>query len=237
MSAQNISLVFTPALFHDHNQAQRSPGEWYNDCVIEDLVMNCETLFADKDLRGASAITGVIDYGFEHLYEDHDDENLYNYDNDSPSTTSTFSILEQSLSDDESNKDAVVDENSNKDKDADDTTLLVCDTTTSPEEKRKSRKAHGLKVDTKPPEEEQEMTSSTREHDQPPPQQPQEQVPFATTINSATIPTSTSWLNQDPEIDNKKAAAVPPPLQRSATIGGGAISRHRSRQKFSKRIN
>lgn len=218
MSAQNISLVFTPALFHDHNQAQRSPGEWYNDCVIEDLVMNCDTLFADKDLRGASAITGVIDYGFEHLYEEHDDENLYNYDNDSPSTTSTFSMLEHQLSDEES-KDAVDDHH--------DTTMLVCDTT-SHEEKRKSRKAHGLKVDTHRPEEEQEMTSSL-------PEQHHHKVPYAaTTINSATLPTSTSWLSQDPAADNKPA--VPPPLQRSATIGGG-ISRHKSRQQYSKRIN
>lgn len=217
MSAQNISLVFTPALFHDHNQAQRSPGEWYNDCVIEDLVMNCATLFADKDLRGASAITGVIDYGFEHLYEEHDDENLYNYDNDSPSTTSTFSMLEHQLSDEES-KDAVDDHH--------DTTMLVCDTT-SHEEKRKSRKAHGLKVDTHRPEEEQEMTSSLPEQ--------YHKVPYAaTTINSATLPTSTSWLSQDPAADNKPAA--PPPLQRSATIGGG-VSRHKSRQQYSKRIN
>ena len=217
MSAQNITLVFTPALFHDHNQAQRSPGEWYNDCVIEDLVTNCETLFADKDLRGASAITGVIDYGFEHLYEEQDDENLYNY-GDSPSTTSTFSILEQQLSDEES-KDAVDDNSDN------DATMLVCET--SNEEKRKSRKAHGLKVDTKPPEEEQEMTSS-REQDHP------QELPYATTINSATLPSSTSWLSQDPAVDNKPA--VPPPLQRSATIGGG-ISRYRSRQQHSKRIN
>lgn len=44
------------------------------DCVIEDLLNNCETLFANKDLRSASAITGRIDYGFDHLHNENDEE-------------------------------------------------------------------------------------------------------------------------------------------------------------------
>ncbi|KAF7728282.1 hypothetical protein EC973_006456 [Apophysomyces ossiformis] len=69
MSVKNLSLIFTPAIFQDHNQA-RSPGEWYADCVLEDLLLNHRTLFAEKDLHGASAITGKIDYGFERGQED-----------------------------------------------------------------------------------------------------------------------------------------------------------------------
>jgi hypothetical protein len=65
MTVSNLSLIFTPAIFQDHNHAQMSPNEWKKDCVLNDLLINAETLFADKDLRGASAITGVIDYGFE----------------------------------------------------------------------------------------------------------------------------------------------------------------------------
>ncbi|CAO3587118.1 unnamed protein product [Absidia cylindrospora] len=65
MTISNLSLLFTPAIFQDHNQTQVSPNEWKKDCVLDDLLNNVETLFADKDLRGASAITGVIDYGFE----------------------------------------------------------------------------------------------------------------------------------------------------------------------------
>ncbi|KAG0168347.1 casein kinase I [Apophysomyces sp. BC1034] len=70
MSIKNLSLIFTPAIFQDLNQAQRSPGEWFEDCVLEDLLLNHGTLFADKDLHGASAITGKIDYGFEQVHDD-----------------------------------------------------------------------------------------------------------------------------------------------------------------------
>ncbi|KAI8080000.1 uncharacterized protein BX664DRAFT_342035 [Halteromyces radiatus] len=75
MTISNLSLIFTPAIFQDHNQVQVSPNEWKKDCVLEDLLVNGETLFADKDLRGASAITGVIDYGFEKLSSDDDPTN------------------------------------------------------------------------------------------------------------------------------------------------------------------
>lgn len=71
MTVSNLSLIFTPAIFQDHNHAQMSPNEWKKDCVLKDLLTNAETLFADKDLRGASAITGVIDYGFEKATSDH----------------------------------------------------------------------------------------------------------------------------------------------------------------------
>ncbi|KAI8378026.1 uncharacterized protein BYT42DRAFT_365062 [Radiomyces spectabilis] len=73
MTMKNLSLIFTPAIFQDHNRTQRSPGEWYADCVLEDLLVNYETLFTGQDLRGASAITGGIEYGFEHLNDNDDD--------------------------------------------------------------------------------------------------------------------------------------------------------------------
>ncbi|KAI8328001.1 hypothetical protein BC941DRAFT_445931 [Chlamydoabsidia padenii] len=65
MTISNLSMIFTPAIFQDHNYAEASLNEWKKDSVLEDLLVNANTLFADKDLRGASAITGVIDYGFE----------------------------------------------------------------------------------------------------------------------------------------------------------------------------
>jgi hypothetical protein len=43
MSMKNLSVIFTPALFHDHNQAENA-GEWYSDKVLEDLILQHESL-------------------------------------------------------------------------------------------------------------------------------------------------------------------------------------------------
>lgn len=45
MTIKNLSVIFTPALFHDHNQAETCTGEWYCDKVLEDLVLQHQTLF------------------------------------------------------------------------------------------------------------------------------------------------------------------------------------------------
>ncbi|OBZ84182.1 Rho GTPase-activating protein 15 [Choanephora cucurbitarum] len=44
MTLKNLSVIFTPALFHDHNQAE-STGEWYADKVLEDLILKHDVLF------------------------------------------------------------------------------------------------------------------------------------------------------------------------------------------------
>ncbi|KAI9476413.1 MAG: hypothetical protein EXX96DRAFT_577119 [Benjaminiella poitrasii] len=48
MTMKNLSVIFTPALFHDHNQAENA-GEWYADKVLEDLIFLHETLFVDAE--------------------------------------------------------------------------------------------------------------------------------------------------------------------------------------------
>lgn len=45
MNLQNLSYMFTPAIFHDHNQADH-PGEWQSDLVFEDLVLHHDVVFA-----------------------------------------------------------------------------------------------------------------------------------------------------------------------------------------------
>ncbi|CEG71157.1 hypothetical protein RMATCC62417_06940 [Rhizopus microsporus] len=64
MTISNLTLIFTPAIFQDLNHAQSSPGEWAKDCVLEDLILNYNDIFANKDLHNNSAITGDIEYGF-----------------------------------------------------------------------------------------------------------------------------------------------------------------------------
>ncbi|KAK4509765.1 uncharacterized protein ATC70_007067 [Mucor velutinosus] len=48
MTMKNLSVIFTPALFHDHNQAENS-GEWYSDKVLEDLILQHDTLFENAE--------------------------------------------------------------------------------------------------------------------------------------------------------------------------------------------
>lgn len=67
MTTNNLTLIFTPAVFQDLNHAQHSPGEWAKDCVLEDLIVNCQDIFANKDLHNNSAITGHIQYGFDNV--------------------------------------------------------------------------------------------------------------------------------------------------------------------------
>lgn len=77
MTTGNLTLIFTPAIFQDLNHAQNSPGEWAKDCVLEDLIMNNQDIFANKDLHNNSAITGHIEYGFDHTDDTPDQPNRY----------------------------------------------------------------------------------------------------------------------------------------------------------------
>lgn len=45
MTIKNLSVIFTPALFHDHNQVENA-GEWYSDIVLQDLIQQYESLFS-----------------------------------------------------------------------------------------------------------------------------------------------------------------------------------------------
>lgn len=47
MTIKNLSVIFTPALFHDHNQVENA-GEWYSDIVLQDLIQQHETLFLNS---------------------------------------------------------------------------------------------------------------------------------------------------------------------------------------------
>lgn len=60
MNIQNLSLIFTPVIFHDHNQAQ-NPGEWFADCVLEDLIMHQEKLFSTVDPAAFNSTVAVED--------------------------------------------------------------------------------------------------------------------------------------------------------------------------------
>ncbi|KAF7725431.1 hypothetical protein EC973_009605 [Apophysomyces ossiformis] len=52
MHLQNLSVIFTPAIFHDFNQAE-NPGEWQSDKVFEDLVLHHESLFKNAEATAA----------------------------------------------------------------------------------------------------------------------------------------------------------------------------------------
>lgn len=48
MTIKNLSVIFTPALFHDHNQAE-NVGEWYSDKVLEDLIYQHQDIFINAE--------------------------------------------------------------------------------------------------------------------------------------------------------------------------------------------
>lgn len=49
MNMKNLSVIFTPALFHDHNQAENA-GEWVTDKVFEDLIFHHEIVFRNAEI-------------------------------------------------------------------------------------------------------------------------------------------------------------------------------------------
>ncbi|KAG2224373.1 hypothetical protein INT45_006773, partial [Circinella minor] len=225
MTIKNLSLMFTPAIFQDHNQAQRSPGEWYSDCVLEDLIVNCETLFADKDLRGASAITGVIEYGFHEEQYDFDlpsspSSSMYAHTNSSPTNTEAsdpeYGVGEDDISPQEEHHNPLEQRQEQHEKDddlaADNEGNCSAEMDQQPKLKPGS-KGRGLKVDTQLSSEITTICDNTQQHGDRP-------VPPITTINSATIPPpSQDWLFQDPNSSNTINTTSTPGLQRSATVG------------------
>ncbi|CAO3592178.1 unnamed protein product [Absidia cylindrospora] len=50
MTLQNLSVIFTPAIFHDFNQAEH-PGEWHMDTVFEDLITYYDALFTNAEIQ------------------------------------------------------------------------------------------------------------------------------------------------------------------------------------------
>ncbi|KAI9029086.1 hypothetical protein CLU79DRAFT_811007 [Phycomyces nitens] len=48
MNLQNLSYIFTPSIFQDHNQAENA-GEWYSDKVLQDLILYYDTLFPENE--------------------------------------------------------------------------------------------------------------------------------------------------------------------------------------------
>lgn len=249
MNIQNLSLIFTPAIFQDHNQAQRSPGEWCKDCVLEDLVENCESLFANKDLKSASAITGVIEYGFENVGNDAEDDQedaFYAFDLPSP----TSSLYEDSPTTDEpeendqehqhndaaaatSQPEQIVSSSTNSP-----TTTTTHDTTngrplsTEQPKFRAVSQDRGLKVDTGRSKESQQQQQHPLQST---PNKPI--VPPPPTIRSATVPQQQpfDWLAQDPNSQHESK-----PLQRSATVGAKSSNLKRcarvSRANTNKRV-
>ena len=221
MTIKNLSLMFTPAIFQDHNQAQRSPGEWYSDCVLEDLIVNCETLFADKDLRSASAITGVIEYGFHEEQYDFDlpsspSSSMYAHTNSSPTNTESsdpeYGVGEDDISPQEEHYDPLEQHEKDINLAADDEGNSSTETNQQLKLKPGS-KGRGLKVDTQLSSEIIIICDNT-------PQQGDQPVPPVTTINSATIPPpSQDWLFQDPDSSNTTYTTPTSGLQRSATVG------------------
>ncbi|KAI9316291.1 hypothetical protein BX666DRAFT_1949194 [Dichotomocladium elegans] len=226
MNVQNISLIFTPAIFQDHNNAQKSPGEWFSDCVIEDLIVNSATLFADKDLHSASAITGGIEYGFDHLYGgdtngDIEEDHFSDFDLPSTPSTTTFdepedhiSMLREERPDSSNDELCRPDENGDQeDQQVEDqafTTATQAALSANQDQPRfravsQDRK---LKVDTR---------LSTEIHQIPQDTQPVIPPPPPPAIKSATVPPAGSfnWLSEDPSNNEP----LPAPLQRSASVG------------------
>lgn len=235
MSIQNLSLIFTPAIFQDHNQAQRSPGEWCKDCVLEDLIENCESLFANKDLRSASAITGVIEYGFENVGNEPEDQDdaFYAFDlpsptsslyEDSPTTEPEQEMNQQHINSDNDTADSSSPSSSSygSPSSSSPTTITtqhsdVANSTARPlsTEQPKFRAVsqdRGLKVDTS------RSTKATSSPSIPSAHPAKPIVPPPPTIQSATVPQQLSfdWLAQDP---NTHHDPTRPSLQRSATVG------------------
>ncbi|KAI9304506.1 hypothetical protein BJ944DRAFT_266735 [Cunninghamella echinulata] len=70
MNVQNLSYMFTPAIFHDHNQAEH-PGEWGSDFVFEDLLHYHTILFSgNQQLQGKDYIGTPISQGASSDFKD-----------------------------------------------------------------------------------------------------------------------------------------------------------------------
>ncbi|KAI7897336.1 uncharacterized protein EV154DRAFT_410146, partial [Mucor mucedo] len=227
MTTSNLTLIFTPAIFQDLNHAQHSPGEWAKDCVLEDLIMNSQDIFANKDLHNNSAITGHIQYGFDHTdapvqsmhanryamtiqspdsptgkSQDHNDDDVYSFvgDDDDEEEEEDDNDFTTSLPDANSSSTSIVSHLS-----ADNLPKRSSSRSNSPSPPLRKYQAHfqgkGLKVDTGSSPS-LEVRDGAEHH-----------IPI---IKSATVP-SYDWLKFDPENANNPPAV--PKLRRSATTG------------------
>lgn len=235
MTTNNLSLIFTPAIFHDHNQ----PQAWIKDCVLEDLLTNVNTLFADKDLRSASAITGVIDYGFDdRTYEEassviasvatleDEDEVGDEYYLPTPQIPPSYmmSYTEEPLmiegTQNKINRDNICNTN-NSNINSDDNNNNKNDKLSIPNEQennsKKNRKSKTapldkkLTVNTNHPSI-KSYSESTKEQQN----LIESMITISPSIQSATT-TSTDWLNREPEGYNYSSTSTK--LRRSATTG------------------
>lgn len=223
MTISNLSVMFTPAIFQDHNHAQRSPGDWYSDCVLQDLIENCDTLFADKDLRGASAITGVIQYGIENATGAEGggtEEPFYDFDLPSPSS----SVYEHGQA-------SAVESEEEEEGQGSGQTLCQQEQSKNTDQRRLKNVSQGLKVDTKLQNDIPVQPPSFvhqdpyKNHNAPAP---------PVSAQSAIVP-SRDWLMYDPGEDREPQDTS---LQRSATVGGrGTLKRstHVSRQSSARK--
>ncbi|KAL0096339.1 hypothetical protein J3Q64DRAFT_1827403 [Phycomyces blakesleeanus] len=59
MHIQNLSVIFTPAIFKDFNQAE-VPGEWANDVVFEDLVHYYKEVFGFAPIEAPDNPVAVV---------------------------------------------------------------------------------------------------------------------------------------------------------------------------------
>ncbi|RCH91856.1 hypothetical protein CU098_000636, partial [Rhizopus stolonifer] len=219
MTTNNLTLIFTPAIFQDLNHAQ-SPGEWAKDCVLEDLIHNAQAIFANKDLHNNSAITGHIEYGFHHAIEDTNRYAMTVQSPDSPTIPS----------DEEGGYAFVVEDYESQENtttmnylSAEQLPLRHSSRPTSPAEsvstqvERKRYQAHfqgkGLTVDTGSI---TTSVSTSRIKTEP------EHRPIPTAVKSATVP-SYDWLKHAP---GNQVPAVPK-LRRSATADRKAVSRRK----------
>jgi hypothetical protein len=252
MTASNLTLIFTPAIFQDLNHAQTAPGEWGKDCVLEDLIMNSHDIFANKDLHNNSAITGHIQYGFDHTITPDRNHSLNRYamtvqSPDSPTGTTHHH-------DDETDGYSMV---GDEDEDTDYVMSIVDDDSSS-----NANSIVHLNMEQVPY---NDLSRVSTPSPPPAPVPPLDETPSRSgsmerrkyqthfqgkglkvdtgnslpvydsrdgkdvhvpTIKSATVP-SYDWLKFDPENTNNPPVPAVPKLRRSATTGKKVISRRK----------
>ncbi|KAG1149509.1 hypothetical protein G6F37_003101 [Rhizopus arrhizus] len=210
MTVSNLTLIFTPAIFQDLNHAQNAVGEWAKDCVLEDLILNNNDIFANKDLHNNSAITGDIEYGFSQndVHSSSNDRYAMTITSpDSPTEIDYASMAHANEGDYILSLDEYENDHAQENKLPERTSSISHNTTTkappmklsksTPTERnyRAQFQGKGLKVDT---------SINPRHHQN-----------SIMAVKSATVP-SYDWASQNPE--NSPIPDVPK-LKRSATTG------------------
>ncbi|KAK4522025.1 uncharacterized protein ATC70_004564 [Mucor velutinosus] len=250
MTTNNLTLIFTPAIFQDLNHAQNSPGEWAKDCVLEDLIMNSQDIFANKDLHNNSAITGDIEYGFHQSSDEHHHEpNRYAMTIQSPDsptgahheeTESEYSFVIQDEDDDGTEDDFMIKSVTTSSNDSsvllhhynepEEAIAIPKPTTSSPppleEERQEETPSRSTSVERKKYQAHFQgkglkVNTGSMSSTGSSQSQNNHSDHHIPTIKSATVP-SYDWLALDP--DN---APPVPKLRRSATTGKKVLSRRK----------